>query len=236
MTQRKILIFLAFFLLRSALSAQQSGSSSGNLSDQLESALKSMDAASTKFRTTEASFEWIQFESALNDVVDSQKGKIYFRRAGSQIEMAADVSEPKPPKYVLFTEDKIELYETGINRVTVHSAAKNREEFEAFLVLGFGGSGHDMLKTFDVTFKGNERIGNVNADILDLVPKSEKVRNNVSRITLWIDPARGISIQQKMYEGSGYRLAKYTDIDINKNLPDAVFKLKTNGKTETITQ
>src|ERR1700684_2514866 len=171
MTQRKILIFLAFFLLRSALSAQQSGSSSGNLSDQLESALKSMDAASTKFRTTEASFEWIQFESALNDVVDTQKGKIYFRRAGSQIEMAADVSEPKPPKYVLFTEDKIELYETGINRVTVHSAAKNREEFEAFLVLGFGGSGHDMLKTFDVTFKGNERIGNCKADILDLVPQ-----------------------------------------------------------------
>ncbi len=234
MTRHLVRIFFMLCLLVGVLNAQQAIPS--KTSADLEPVLKSMDAASAKFHTTEASFEWVQFETAINDVVDTQKGKIYFRRAGSQIEMAADVSEPKQPKYVLFADDKIELYETGINRVTVHSAAKNREEFETFLVLGFGGSGHDMLKTFDVTYKGKERVGDVNADVLDLVPKSEKVRNSVSRITLWIDPARGISIQQKMYEASGYRLAKYSDIQINKNISDGAFKLKTNSKTETITQ
>lgn len=207
-----------------------------NASGQLNATLMSMDAAAAKFRTTEASFEWIQFEAAINDVIDTQKGEIYFRRSGGQVEMAADVSDPKPPKYVLFADDKIELYETGINRVTVHNAAKNREEFETFLVLGFGGSGRDLLKSFDVSYKGTEKIGDVMADVLDLVPKSQKVRNNISRITLWIDPARGISLQQKMYEADGYRLAKYFDIAINKSLPEGVFKLKTNTKTETITQ
>lgn len=226
---RKLLFLLA--LLSTAILTQAQ-----NSADKLEATLKTMDAAAAKFHTTEASFEWIQFETALNDVVDTQKGKIYFRRAGSQVEMAAEVIEPKPPKYVLFADDKIELYETGINRVTVHSAAKNREEFETFLVLGFGGSGHDMLKSFDVLYKGTEKIGDIAADVLDLTPKSEKVRNNISRITLWIDPSRGISIQQKMYEATGYRLAKYFDIVINKNLPEGVFKLKTNTKTETITQ
>ena len=237
MAQRIVRSFFALCLLAGFSFAQQAADSAArNSGDQLESVLENMDAASAKFRTTEARFQWTQFETAINDVDDIQKGKIYFRRSGSQIEMAAEVSEPKPPKYVLFADDKIELYETGINRVTVHSAAKNREEFETFLVLGFGGSGHDMMKTFDVTYKGKEKIGDVSADILELVPKSEKVRNTVSRITLWIDPARGISIQQKMYEASGYRLAKYSEIQINKSLPDGVFKLKTNSKTETITQ
>jgi len=214
--------------------AQQS--SAKNAGEQLNATLATMDAAATKFHTTEASFEWIQFETAINDIIDTQKGEIYFRRSGGQIEMAADVSDPKPPKYVLFADNKIELYETGINRVTIHDAAKNREEFETFLVLGFGGSGHDLLKSFDISYKGTEKIGDIAADVLDLVPKSQKVRNNISRITLWIDPARGISIQQKMYEADGYRLAKYFDIAINKSLPDGVFKLKTNSKTETITQ
>ena len=50
---------------------------------------------------------------------------------------------------------------------------------------------------------------------------------------LWIDPARVVSVQQQFFEPSGdYRLAKYSDIQINQKLPDSVFKLKTTGKTK----
>ena len=59
------------------------------------------------------------------------------------------------------------------------------------------------------------------------------MRNNIARILLWIDPARGVSVQQQFFEPSGdYRLAKYSDIQINQKLPDNVFKLKTSGKTK----
>jgi outer membrane lipoprotein-sorting protein len=202
--------------------------------DNLDTVLKKMDTASSAFRTTEASFEWILWEKVTGDQ-DTQKGKVYFRREGSHIEMAADVSDPKPPKYLLFTGDKIELYETGINRVTIFDATQHRADFETFLVLGFGGSGHDLLKSFDVTYKGTEKIGDVTASILDLVPKSEKIRNNFPHIILWIDPDRGLSIQQKLFESSGnYRQQIYSDIAINKKIADSVFKLKTNSKTETI--
>jgi outer membrane lipoprotein-sorting protein len=70
---------------------------------------------------------------------------------------------------------------------------------------------------------------------LDLVPKSQKVRNNVAHIILWIDTGRGVSLQQQVFEPSGdYRLAKYSDIEINQKLPDNAFKLKTTGKTKTV--
>jgi outer membrane lipoprotein-sorting protein len=231
---RRGLVLLA---LLGAAVAQQAGSAAKTpAGGSLEPILHSMDVAAANFRTTQANFEWAQFETVLNDFGDTQRGKIYFRRGNGQVEMAAEVNEPKPSKFVLFTNGMIELYETGINRVTVHNAAKNREAFETFLVLGFGGSGHDLLKSFDVSDKGTETVGGIAAHVLDLVPKSEKVRGTIPRITLWIDPARGISIQQKMYEANGYRLAKYSDIEINKSLPEGAFKLKTNSKTETITQ
>ena len=56
-----------------------------------------------------------------------------------------------------------------------------------------------------------------------------------ARILLWIDPARGVSVQQQFFESSGdYRLAKYSNIELNQKLADGVFKLKTSGKTETV--
>jgi outer membrane lipoprotein-sorting protein len=55
------------------------------------------------------------------------------------------------------------------------------------------------------------------------------------QIILWIDPARGISAQQQLIEPSGdYRLAKYSNIKVNQNIPNDVFKLKTSGKTKWV--
>ncbi|HEY3128869.1 MAG TPA: outer membrane lipoprotein-sorting protein, partial [Acidobacteriota bacterium] len=119
--------------------------------------------------------------------------------------------------------------------VTVYPAGKHRAEFETFLVLGFGAGGHDMLKSFDVKYLGAEKVGDIEAAKLDLVPKSQSIRNTFQHIILWIDPARGISVQQQLVEPSGdYRLAKYADIEVNQKIPDAVFKLKTTGKTKTV--
>jgi outer membrane lipoprotein-sorting protein len=86
-----------------------------------------------------------------------------------------------------------------------------------------------------VKYLGTENLDGLETAKLDLVPKSEKVRNNFAHIVLWIDPARGVSVQQQLFEPSGdYRLAKYSDIKINEKIQDSVFKLKTTGKTKTV--
>jgi outer membrane lipoprotein-sorting protein len=61
------------------------------------------------------------------------------------------------------------------------------------------------------------------------------VRQQFAHILLWIDPARGISVQQQLFQASGdYRLAKYSNIELNEKVPDGTFKLKTSGKTKII--
>ena len=105
------------------------------------------------------------------------------------------------------------------------------------LLLGFGGRGHDLQKSYDVKFAGTETVGGVAAQKLELIPKSDRFRNNIARILLWIDPALGISVQQQFFEPEGnYRLAKYSQIKINQRLPEDVFKLKTTKKTKFISQ
>ena len=202
-------------------------------SDDLQRVLAQMDQTAANFPTAQAAFEWDQYQKVV-DEHDLQKGMVYFRRAGGEVQMAADISDPKPPKYVLFTDSKVEVYQPKIDQVTTYNTGKDRATIESFLVLGFGGSGKDMLKSFDVSYLGSEKVGGVDAVKLGLVPKSVKVRNNFDHILLWIDPALGVSVQQQLFSSGDYRLAKYSDIQLHQKIPDSVFKLKTTGKTKFV--
>jgi outer membrane lipoprotein-sorting protein len=201
----------------------------------LEHILKQMDEAAARFRTTQASFTWTQYNKVVDEVTDTQKGKIYFRRSGKETQMAADITQPNA-KQVIFSGGRIQIYQPRIDQVDVYDAGTHREEFESFLVLGFGSSGHDMLKAFEVQYIGDEKIDGVETAKLDLTPKSEKVKQNFARILLWIDPQRGLSVQQQLFEPNGdNRLAKYFDIQVNQKISDNVFKLKTSAKTKIST-
>ena len=57
--------------------------------------------------------------------------------------------------------------------MTQYNAGKNRADFESYLVLGFGGSGRDLTKSFDVNYAGMEQVEGVNAAKLE-TPKSQK--------------------------------------------------------------
>jgi outer membrane lipoprotein-sorting protein len=204
----------------------------------LETVLKKMDAAAANFHTTTADFQWDQFTRVIG-ATDTQSGKIYFRRNGKNIEMFADVQtlNGKPePKEVLFSDSKLRLYEPKIEKVTVYDTGKNRADFESFLVLGFGGRGHDLANSFDVKYAGSEAVNGIKASKLELVPKGDKAKKMFSNIELWIDDARGVSVQQKFIEAESgdYRLAKYSNIKINEKLSDDDFKLKTTGKTKVV--
>ena len=210
----------------------------------LESVLKKMDETAASFRTTQADFEWDNYERVIDEVDNFETGVVYYRRNGKDVEMKADVKMTgsslkqlqAQPKYVLFKEGKIQVYDPKADQVTVWDLGKNAQDFESYLVLGFGGSGQDLVKAFNLTFGGTETINGVATAKLQLVPKSDRIRNNFKQILLWVDLEKGISVQQKFINPQGdYRLTKYSSVQVNeKKIPDDVFKLKTTSKTQTV--
>jgi len=218
----KLSLLLGCLLLTAAAHAQS-----------LQAILSSMDRTAANFRSAQTDFVWDQYQKVV-DEHDLQKGTMYLRRQSNDVQMAADITEPDK-KYVLFTKGVMQVYVPKADQVTEYDASKNKADFETFLVLGFGGSGSDLQKSFDVKYAGMEQVQGINAGKLELTPKAQKVHNMFSTITLWIDPARGVSVQQKFQEPSGdYRLATYNNIQLNKRISDNAFKLKTNPKTKFI--
>jgi outer membrane lipoprotein-sorting protein len=211
---------------------EQSKSESGK--DALERVLRRMDQTAADFRTAQADLVWTTYNSVAEQNL-TDKGKIYFRRSGKVIEMAVEL-QPPSERQIVFTSGKVQVYTPGTGQVDVYDASAHREEVETFLVLGFGSSGADLRKSFELSYAGLEKIKGVETDKLELVPISASIKSHFPRIDLWIDLQRGVSLRQQLFQDGGdYRLADYSDIKLNDKLPKNAFKLKTSGSTRTVT-
>jgi outer membrane lipoprotein-sorting protein len=199
----------------------------------LETVLNQMDTAAAKFQSAQADFVWDQYQRVV-DETDTQKGKLYFRRVGKETQMAAEIAEPEK-KYMLFAGGKLSVYQPRIDQMTEYDAGKDRESVQTFLVLGFGGRGHDLARSFSVKLAGVETVDGVRTVKLELVPRSAKARGIFERVVLWVDPVRGVSLRQQAWESSGdYRLAHYANIRLNEKIPADVFQPKATSKTKVL--
>jgi outer membrane lipoprotein-sorting protein len=73
---------------------------------------------------------------------------------------------------------------------------------------------------------GEEEFDNHKTVVLELTPKSDQARTQISKIQMWIDEASWLPVQQKFFEANSgdYFLSHYTHIMKNLKLDDAKFK------------
>jgi outer membrane lipoprotein-sorting protein len=201
------------------------------MDDPLALTLAKLDAASAKFSTAQADLEWDTYQKIVDDT-EKQYGVIWFKRVGGSPEMRADVSDTagsKPGQMIVYQQGKLQEYEPKIDDVKVIAAAK----YESFLTLGFGGSGNDLKKNWNITYLGTEPMQGITVTKLDLKPIGPDVSKYFTHITIWVDADRGVSLQQKFFYPSGdYRTVFYSNIRYDKNIDSKEFKLPLTNKTK----
>ncbi|WP_251106469.1 LolA family protein [Alloacidobacterium dinghuense] len=202
----------------------------------LQKILSQMDAASQKFESAQADFSWDQ----LTAVVQSHEittGTIAFRRVVSSTEMIAHVKTDNgqpAPKDILYKNGELAYYQPAIKQQTIFSTGANRQQAEGFLTLGFGGSGKDLAANWIINFQGMEAIDGTQTAKLDLTPKQVGSNQMFTHVTIWIDPARAISLKQVFFQESGdTRTAIYSNIQMNQ-VPASAFALKIPHDVQTI--
>ena len=202
-------------------------------SGERDAVLAKMNHSAASFKSAQGDFEFETY-TKLVDEKDQQQGRIYFRRGDKGVDAAFNIMG-RVPKQVVYKDGLIRIYEPKINQITERDVSKNKADVEAFLSLGFGARGDDLLRDYDVKMTGWETVNGTRTARLDLIPKNEKVRQTYQKIVLWVDPERDVLQQQQFFEPSGdYRLARYTNMKLNGNLSDDAFRLKTTGKPTTV--
>jgi outer membrane lipoprotein-sorting protein len=198
----------------------------------LDEVLRQMDAASLKFQSAEANFQWDLYEKVVQQTT-TQKGTIYFKKEAGKTVMGARVMSPST-KILEYRNGILTLFDPGTDHETIITPKGNQAQMESFLTLGFGGSGKEMAKAWTISDLGDEVVNGVQTAKLDLVPKDPAVRNNCTHMTIWVDPVRGVMLKQSFYMPSeDYRTAVFSDIKYNQSVDTKPYQIKTDSKTTT---
>jgi outer membrane lipoprotein-sorting protein len=209
--------------------------------DAKEAVLRQLDVAAANFHSTSADVEFDVVQSVPIYEKDIQKGTAYYKRDGKAFQMAArllteadDVKTGKQPifnsvpKTYVYSGGTVKLYEKGINQVTTLTKVA---QYQSWFMLGFGASGKDLEQKWDITYVGPETIDGVKTVQLVLVPLDAAIKKNLPKVTIWVDPVRGVSLKQVFDEGEGQsRTCIYSNIKVNQSLPSDAFTLGTDPK------
>jgi outer membrane lipoprotein-sorting protein len=198
--------------------------------DRLKTVLGQMDAASARFHSAEANVQKLQFERIVNDT-STETGTIYFLRSGGSMQMGAKF-DPPDAQMLEYKNGLLRIYNTSTNQIQQYSASGR---YEAFLALGFGGSGSDLAKSWTITDQGTEQMSDgsktVAVEKLDLVSKEASVRSTFTHITIWVDSVRDVSLKQVGFTPSGDTdTTIYTNIKLNQPIDLKAFEIKCKGK------
>ncbi len=184
----------------------------------LDKVLRQLDAASAKFKSAEADVKSDFYQRVVKET-ETELGTVYFLHQGTGTEMGLMITSPGK-KFVHFQNGQGDLYDSATKQTTHFGNSQQKARAESFLTLGFGGSGKDLERAWEIKLLGTESLSDggttVTADKLDLVAKDPDVRNLFSHIIIWIDPERGISLKQESSTPEGdKRTATYTHIRYN---------------------
>jgi outer membrane lipoprotein-sorting protein len=192
----------------------------------LPAILSQLDTAAKTFKSAQATVQTDNYTRVVRDhTLDT--GTLYIERNGPTVTMGAITYDlgpdgkpaKSPSKIVTFDGAILQMFTPGTNQADVFKAGANQAKYESFLTLGFGGSGSDLAKNWNINDQGSETINNVKTEKLDLISKDPSVSSTFTHVTIWVDPTRGISLKQIFYAPNGdTRTALYTNIKLNTRI------------------
>jgi outer membrane lipoprotein-sorting protein len=206
--------------------------------DDLQKVLAKLDEASTKFKSVQGDLVWENVQTQPIEDRDAQAGTVIFERKSGQLQMALHLKtdQGRPiQKDMVYAGGLFKLYEPKIKQMQVFKAGANKAQFDTFLTLGFGGSGKELVKAWEVSYAGSEAVDGHPTSKLQLIPRDEGVRKNFTKVDLWIDMDNGLALKQQSFDPSGnYRIVSYHNLKLNGSVPSDAFDLKTLQGTQII--
>jgi outer membrane lipoprotein-sorting protein len=210
-------VFCAIFctwVVRGEASAQNHGPST------VDGVLRQLDRSSKDFHSLSADVERTKVTVVVNDK-STEDGTILVRGDKMLLEM----KQPNA-RTILRTGDNLFVYTPGLNRVEEYNLAQHRSLVDQYLLLGFGENGKDLQKSYLITLLGEPLLEDRKTIELELTPRSDEARNQISKIQIWFDESSWLPVQQQFNEtGSGdYFVIRYSKVVRNPDLGDAHFK------------
>jgi outer membrane lipoprotein-sorting protein len=218
---KRIALFALILLLGWLELPASAGSSQNTGKLTLDYVLTMMDRSAEDFRSLTAALDHVKYTAVVKDT-STESGEIYVRKDSK---LRIDFITPDP-RTIIRNGDNLYIYTPKINRVEEYNIGKNRALADQYLALGFGTRIDNLKKSYEVSLAGEEELDGHKMALVELVPRSDEVRKQITKIVMWVDEASWLPVQQKFLEvGSGdYFLSRYKNVMKNLKIGDGKFK------------
>lgn len=189
-------------------------------SASLERVLEQLDDQARDFHGLSADVERTKVTVVVNDK-STESGTILVHGDKMRLEL-----KNPDERTILRTGDSLFIFNPKLNRVEEFNLGKYKAFADQYLLLGFGTPGRELKKGYLVTLLGEPVIDGKKVAELELTPKSEAMRDQISKIQLWIDETTWLPVQQQFFEtgSEDYFIVKYTNIVRNPQINESEFK------------
>jgi len=207
--------------------------------DDLDKVLAKLDDAAKAFTSAQADIKWDNTQTQPVLDTDSQVGTVIFARGkDGQMQVAVHIKTDNGQpvlKDLSYTGGVGKMYEPAIKQIQVFKVGDKGNQLQSFLTLGFGGSGQDLKKNWDIIPAGTEAVNGTQATKLQLVPRDPAMAKSAPKVILWIDPDKGVAVKQQRFDSGGnYVVFTYSNIQLNKKVPSSAFEIKTASGTQVV--
>jgi outer membrane lipoprotein-sorting protein len=217
----RILLLMYGTALLFSIQPTRATSASQQANWTVDNVLKQLDSRAADFQSLTADLERTKVTVVVNDK-STESGQIWVRRDDK---MRIELTQPDP-RTILRDGDFFYLYNPKIHRVEEYNLGKKKSLVDQFLLLGFGTSGSLLREGYNISLQGEETLDDKKVLRLELLPKTNEVKKQLSKIDLWLDESSWLPLQQQFFEtGSGdYFIIHYRKIERNARIPDSEFK------------
>ena len=191
----------------------------------LPDVLARMDKSAQTFRSLTGKMHRLQFTAVLGEssVMD---GVLRLKRMNKTTRGVVEF-QPPDPRTVFIDGKNIQIYYPKANTVEFYDASKYVANIDQFLLLGFGTTAAELAKTYETKFGGTESVGGKMCTRIELTPRTQQLKQLISKIELWIPEGDSTPVREKVTEPSkNYELVDYLDVQMNPSLPESAFELK----------
>ena len=192
--------------------------------DSLEDVLGRMDAAAKEFKSYSTDVKRLDYTKII-DEKDETSGTMRLRRDKNGVSGVMKFTSGQDSYTLGISGGTVKKYLPKANEVQIYNVRKSAVTLDQFLLLGFDTTREELLRDYDVTLVGLDKVGSVDTTRILLKPKSAETLKLVKTIELWFPNGKGYPIQQKGTEPSGnYKLATFSNQQVNPPLPPSAFE------------
>ncbi len=184
--------------------------------DPLDAIFARIDATAKTFKGMTADISNTEHHAIVPDDDDVSTGTIKLLRVRPGLtRLYANLSGAAGPQNYAIDGAEVRMYNPKTKILDIYDLSSRQGTINQFLLLGFGASSADLKSNYDITYVGEEKVGEQPTTHLKLVPKTPEALHTLKQADLWFSQQTGLVARQKLFFGAGdYRLVTYSNMKL----------------------